>query len=650
MKQILCVVLFFLSFALVFADWSDDPAMPNLIAGHNGEQVLPKTGITPDGHTWIIRFDTVNGGYEVYANLYTPAGAAVFTNPMGLLISNHPSMSWLTDYDMAVDADGNAVIVWQDIRSLGVNNVVAYKISPQGNFLWGADGIAMSADTSTDFANMSPKVFCSNDNSSYVAWQRMGTASTVIFHRLSPTGEKLWGPAGITLTATNASCTWPQIIQADGNNVLLKYYVDSGPFYAPTRHMYIAKYDPAGTQLWNTVITNAAGISAWQQVLDFKSDGAGGGIIAWYDDRDSNTINDIYVQRVASNGQVSMPTNGALITADTANQQYYPKIAVDTVAQRIYAFYKVTDPGQTQSGVGRQLMDYAGTRLWGETGTVMIHLSSYVASTVAAYHTSHGAICILENGNIPSSDTSMQLKAYGYLENGNNCWDNEFQMLASTGTIKYHYDHDVHSSGWSVLAWEQGMNAMDIYAMRLNPDGSLGMQYLPAQNFSATLVPPRNVLLAWEAPNSPILPTSYSIFMNGELLQSVDGNVYTFLVEDLPNGEFGFFLIANYAQDHHSAPTTTILVMIVSTDDPLAPALEPGLVLYPNPMRSSAMLKFYQSGASDPARLDIYNVKGQIVFRDRFLTHQGWNEIPLCLSDSGLSQLSPGIYFLRLVS
>ncbi len=40
-------------------------------------------------------------------------------------------MTWLTDWDMTVDHENHAILTWQDIRSGGNNNVVAYRISPK---------------------------------------------------------------------------------------------------------------------------------------------------------------------------------------------------------------------------------------------------------------------------------------------------------------------------------------------------------------------------------------------------------------------------------------------------------------------------------------------------------------------------------------
>ena len=164
MKNVFAYLIASLLLSGLCAQWSVDAQNPNLIAGFPAEQVMPKVAVCENGNTYICRFDNNGGSYKVYLNLLAVDGTPVGTTPQGVLISEHNQMTWLTEYDLTVDNDGNAVIVFQDIRNSGVNNVVAYKISPEEAFLWGPDGIALSADTNPDFGNMSPVVFNSNDN------------------------------------------------------------------------------------------------------------------------------------------------------------------------------------------------------------------------------------------------------------------------------------------------------------------------------------------------------------------------------------------------------------------------------------------------------------------------------------------------------
>jgi len=648
MRKVLLFLLPLLAISPLLADWSQTASDPTLIAGFAGEQVIPKVSVTPDGNVYVARFDNGSGNYDVYLQLFSQSGQPLWPQPAGVQVSAFPSMTWLTDWDMDTDPEGRAVLVWQDIRSNNVNNVVAYQVNDQGQLTWGANGIALSSDTSDQYSNMSPTVFCSADNSSYFAWQRMASSTTVVLQRLSSTGQKLWGENGITLTSTVGSITWPQIIQADGNNVLVKYYEDSGPFWAPNRHLYVAKYNPEGTRLWNTVITNAGGISAWQQVLPFESDGAGGAVLAWYDDRYSDMVNEVYAQRVGSDGVVSMTANGVQLASGNNYQYYYPELAVDHAAQRIFAFFRITDPDQNNAGLAGQLLDFQGTIYWGDSGLGIYELSSTANSTVGAYMTDFGAVLVYERGAVPQNDQLMHLQAKWFRASGPSGLPGEFVEIASDNTNKLHFHLDVNRDDWMVLAWESGTNGNDIYAMRLNRDGTLGMQYMPPQNLSAELVPPNGVHLAWNAPSIYWDPQGYRLFMDNEMLQALPGNQTIYDVSPLSPGEHSFHAIAVYGDGLYSGPSNTVTVMIVPNDDPAATVPPIKLTVEPNPVRSHARILYSSNSGANRGMLRIYNIRGQKVFEKAIDLDKGNTE--LILGEDIIRPLSSGLHIVEISS
>ena len=646
MKKLLVSLALFCTIISLSAQWSQDASTPNAIAAFNAEQVIPKVAISSDGYCYVCRFDNSGGGYHVYLQYFTPSGLAVWDQPAGILVSANPSMTWLTDYDMDIDQSGNAVIVWQDIRNAGVNNVYIYKVTPEGQLLWFPDGIALSNDSNTEFSNMSPTVFNAGDNSAYVAWQRMQSTASIKLHRISPTGQKLWGEEGITLSPASGSYTWPQIIQGDGDNVLLKYYYDSGPFWAPTRHVYVAKFNPEGVMQWNTALSTAGGISAWQQIIAFEEDGQGGAVVAWYDDRDSNNINDIYIQRVDASGQISMGQNGTLISLNGGAHQFYPKLSVDPLSQRIFAFWKETDASQNNSGVYRQLLDFSGNRLWGDNGEIIQAVGPYPCSPVAAYQTAWGAVCLYEISSQASSDQSLTLKAVCFRASGMSAWDPQTVDLALNPSMKYHYDCAQNRDDWAVLTWEQGSSNMDIYAMRINRDGSLGMQYLPPTDFIAELSPPHTVNLQWQHPSPYWYPLSYQVFMNDELAQTVNGNSNSYSLDLSTPGNYEFKVRAAYDDGYYSPFSDPASVLIVSADDPLALEMVPVLSVYPNPVRNTAILRLEDIKSGMTARLEVFNLRGQAILSREVRLVSGYNELNLSAGD--LSSFPSGVYQIRL--
>lgn len=645
MKSLVLILAAVLLCMSLLGQWSQNAAFPTHIAGGDGEQVLPKTAITSDGYVYVSRFDNSSGGnYNVYLQRLDQQGVQQW-DPAGILVSGNPSMSWLTDYDLSVDNEGNAIVCFQDIRSAGVNNIFIYKVNSAGTLFWAPDGITLSSDTSTDYANYSPKVYNASDNHCYVAWQRSGPANDEIrIHRLSAAGQKLWGENGITLTSGAGEYTWPQLLESSNGDILVKYFVDSGPFWAPTRHVYLARFNTEGILQWNTPITEAGGISAWNQLFAIESDGLGGAVLAWYDDRNNDMVNEVYVARVMGDGSLSMPVNGALATLDTGMQQYYPVLTVDPAQQRIYVFFKITDADQNNSGICRQLMDYSGTRFWGETGTITLALSPYVASPLYSWQTPEGVVLAYEEGAIPNSDMSILIKASCFRANGMSPF--EAVLLASNDSNKYHFDYARHSSNWISLMWEEGTTAMDIYGIRVNPDGSLGMQYPAPQNLSAVFMPPNAVQLSWQAPSSSLQVVNYEIYMDNELLQVVPGTQLGFEVNGLDPGTYSFHLIAAYPDDHQSAPSNTAQVVVVSAVDCLAPGIELAMSVYPNPFAEKAEIKFFSKNGQSGS-IGLFDLKGRKLEEIALPSGvSGWNSY----SWQPKHRLASGIYLLKLQS
>ncbi|MBW6515626.1 MAG: T9SS type A sorting domain-containing protein [Candidatus Cloacimonetes bacterium] len=643
MKRLIVIVFFLLLLTVIYSQWSEQTSDPLLIAGGTGEQVIPKVSITDDGNIYISRFDNASGNYDVWLQKLDPLGFHLW-DESGVLVSDHPAMSWLTDYDMDVDPDGNAVITFQDIRNV-TNNIYAYKISPNGELLWTAGGVALTNDTDIDIMNASPTVLCTNDGSSYIAWQRVAERTSLHLNRLSPEGAKLWGEDGVVLQSPETSINWPQLLETD-DGILLKYYIDIGPFWAPTRFMYIAKFDQDGTTEWTTAITTAGGITAWTQILSFQPDGTGGAVIAWHDDRNSDMVNEVYVQRVTVNGALTMPTDGALISTDMQNQQYYPKIAVDQVNQHIFAFYKQTNSSQTQDGMNGQLLDFAGNRLWGDTGMVIIPLSSYVASPIDAFTTQQGAIVIYEEGNVPNNDQSMQIKAAAFDYQGNYLWNDGYLDLVTTNTPKVHPAVNNHPEGWFVLSWEEDY---DLYATRLNSNGTIAMYYPAPHDLSALAIEPDSIDLNWTFAYHSYPPETYQIFMNDQLEVFVDYGVTSYLFSDLTPGTYEFYLVANYPESVDSAPSETVSATIsgTSVDDIIRPMAS--LLIHPNPIHSTATIRYNLNQPVSTVEISIINIKGQLVYRTvMFPNSNDWNEFNLDFNNLDGNRIASGIYFLKM--
>ena len=460
------LILFFVSLFVIafpiFADWSDDPAANNVVCSLAGEQAITKVSTGPTGDTYFGYFSNEDGNYNVRLQRFDQAG-----NPLwvagGIVISDNPQMTWLTDWDMTVDQDNYAIMTFQDIRD-GNNNIYAYRISPDGTFIWGTNGLQLSYTTAFD---ASPKVAFTSTGNIIIAW----TSENVCrIQKISPNGIIQW-PFGLEINGPN-SYTWPQPIAVENENFIVKYYEDSGPVWAPTRHIYAQKYDANGNAVWTlpAAISTAGGITAWTQDLPIVKDNANGFFIGWYDDRDNNMNADVYVQHVDSEGNCSWTTNGVIASTDLNREHYYVHIAYQSNEDILYAYWNEMDFDQNDRGIYGQKFDMTGTRKWEDTGRVIIEISPTDVYPYGIGNSSGQVVVFYQEGL-----TENYLKAMALDSNGDFTWTGNKVTMCSVATTKLHAMVGSLNSNFWIASWadDRSGNA-DIFAQNINTDGTLG--------------------------------------------------------------------------------------------------------------------------------------------------------------------------------
>ncbi|RLC47372.1 MAG: hypothetical protein DRI23_11425, partial [Candidatus Cloacimonadota bacterium] len=96
-KTIIVLFLTMLLAGSLMAQWSSDPTENNAICDLAGEQAIPKVVNGPTGDTYIGFFSNDSGNYDVRLQRLDPQGNELWEN-QGILISDNPAMTWLTDW------------------------------------------------------------------------------------------------------------------------------------------------------------------------------------------------------------------------------------------------------------------------------------------------------------------------------------------------------------------------------------------------------------------------------------------------------------------------------------------------------------------------------------------------------------------------
>lgn len=466
MKNLVSFLLTLLLFPLLgLAQWSTNPAVNNIICNLAGEQEIPKIATCSNGDTYIGYFSSESGNYNVRLQRLDVQGNALWTTN-GILISDNPQETWLTDWDMTCDVNNHCILVFNDIRT-GNTNIVAYRISPTGSFVWGDDGILLS---NTSAFNAAPKVAATAAGNIVVAWQ---ADDNCIMQKLNPAGTKQWGTNGITLTSTNRMA-WPQLLPVGTDEVIMKYYDDSGSSMYPTRLIYAKKFDGNGTAVWSApaAISTAGGITAWTQVLPFINDGNDGFYIGWHDDRDGDLRASVFVQHVGPTGTILYPADGVEASTASYMNHFYAYLALPTGSTDVYVFWNEMNNNQDNWGLYGQKINAAGVRQWTDQGMAFIPVSTTNVNPLAARGTPTDAVLFYEEY---TDGIHGLLKAMRISPTGTFLWTPAQKTICSVVSEKVHTVVNNYANGQWIVAWEDDRGSdKDIYAQNIQLNGDLG--------------------------------------------------------------------------------------------------------------------------------------------------------------------------------
>ena len=451
----------------VFAQWPSNPDSNLVICDRAGEETIPKIVATSDGGCYVSWYDHVIGNYDVYMQRLDGNGVIQWVHN-GMLISNQPQDTWLTDYDLTVDQDDYAVVVFNDIRAGGDWDIYSYRISPSGDFMWGPNGLTLSDNTTFE---ADPVVTTTSAGNIVFSWQ---DEDSIHVRKVDPSGTDLWSPAVRTITATDGVSS-PRIVAAENDGVIVSYMQASGPNYYNPQYLYARKFDMNGADVWNSAgeaINTAGGIALYME-QSLIPDGAGGGYEAWYDTRDMN--HHCYVQHIRSDGSMAWTTNGVSLSLAAGELQMYPALVSFPSTGDVIVFYLATDLNQNLNGIQGQKLDSLGVRQWGSNGIVYEPLSNQTRSHITAQPQSDGAVVVYKEFAVDDVLNSY-IHAIKVDMDGNQVWTTSPMEICSHLSEKGRIPTTVNPAGQVIAAWDDSRNdaSGDIYLQNVNSDGSLG--------------------------------------------------------------------------------------------------------------------------------------------------------------------------------
>ncbi|MFA8299253.1 MAG: T9SS type A sorting domain-containing protein [Hyphomicrobiales bacterium] len=469
MKTLFSILACILFPSLLFAQWPKQADMVNMITDDQYDQTDPIPYFLSDGSMLITYYshevvDQDARNFNLRIQKLDPNGNRLWGDA-GMLISKFKQDDFVYIYNFKLDYEENAIIAVSDIRE-GSEDVHLYKISPEGEFLWGKNGISF-VDTHRD--NIGTTIAILQDNSVIISYASIAfeNESDIVSNRISKEGEKLWGE-GIKIKDEGIDYINPKIITATDNTVILTYLKQQ----ESAIEIYSQKYDTEGEEVWENpvLISDSFGIPIYF-FLNAISDQDGGVFIAYTDDRDMDNILNVNFHHILSDGTSKWPKNGAIIANTPTFYQSDPQIAGITSDGNLIGTCVQKDITQSSGNFIAQSFDDEGNLLWGDEGFQPLNIDKQFGTIINSTSVNDTNI-IVYTIDSPNSVLESNIKGTAFGKNKEILWDQLEQDIASN----YSRIVDPHISPiWKskfVVVWD---NENNVFGQLVNSNGKIGL-------------------------------------------------------------------------------------------------------------------------------------------------------------------------------
>ncbi len=266
-----------------------------------------------------------------------------------------------TSGPVARTSDGYNVYVFTN-DAVG-SGVYAQKVNDAGAAQWGS-GVEVY-DGAGGLGNSRPRVVADTSGGVIVVYGTSSGTNDIYAQRLDSSGAVQWAAGGLPVANVGASSEFSAVVLPDGSDGIFVAYNISNDVRAQ-------RLNGSGAKQWTAtgVVISAAANGQLDPLI--ATDGSGGAIIAWEDNRGADQ--DLYAQRVNSAGTVQWTANGVAITTAGQSQDRMTSAVPDGSGGIVVAW---EDSRTGSAGVYAQRLNGSGSQVWTANG---VQVSTAVAN------------------------------------------------------------------------------------------------------------------------------------------------------------------------------------------------------------------------------------------------------------------------------
>jgi predicted lipoprotein with Yx(FWY)xxD motif len=361
------------------------------------------------------------------------------------------------DPKIVLSASGEAILVWLDDRNQDYNyDIYAAKVTKEGTVPWTANGIAISAAASSQIL---PAITADGTGGAIFTWQDNRSGNHIYAQRIDGSGAVQWTVDGIPLYSLSYGAERPAITTDMVGGAIVVW----DDYRASNYNVYVQRVDPSGSAVWSINGNAMCTATGNQQYTQIVSDGIGGAIMVWRDERNGNQ--DIYAQRVGTDGVIMWSYNGVAVCTETSDQSE-PRLVCDGGQGAIIAW---RDMRNGNMDIYAQRVDASGSVQWTADGVSVCSYAQTQSMQAMAPDGSGGTIIVWHDYRNANYDIYAQrLNASGsalWTADGIGiCTDTDMQANPAITTL---------DAGGAIISWaDLRTDVADIYAQKIDANGT----------------------------------------------------------------------------------------------------------------------------------------------------------------------------------
>lgn len=380
----------------------------------------------------------------------------------------HVNVGGSTSPVIAPDGVGGVVVAWLDTRNGGAD-IYAQHVNALGQLDWDPADLPVCT-AAGDQVNL--RATGDGAGGVFFVWQDYRSSPTAdLYAQHVVDGQALWASNGVPLCVA-ANSQDPPGLASDGASGLVAVWADLRN--GIDKDLYAQRLNPLGAPLWtlNGAPVSVAGND--QRNVTIVSDGYGGALVAWEDERNALNFPDIYAQHVSSAGIRLWTADGSngIALAQANGTQALPQAIMDGSGGMIVAWQSDHDIINSGVHLYARRVSGAGVLLWPAAAGNGVTSSSGTQSLVALTPDgAGGAVLAWQDHRGPTSDVYAQR----ITPTGGTMWGSPSVAVSNAAGDQTAPCIVADDRRGMVVAWtDSRADAGDIYAQRIETSALLG--------------------------------------------------------------------------------------------------------------------------------------------------------------------------------